>query len=242
MLEQKLLLKYKNLTLSACPTCSKTMEFDPNCSICFEKVSRAQKYIQSGVPLKYIDLDLQVFTKHNVDKKINIQVKRNEIYTHTHSFIENIKQNINQGKGILFTGGFGTGKSTLSLNIAKYAIDSKAIVKVREFSEMVRISQTGLSIEDSTPCDILQELVNCDLYCIENLDWVYSKNNSDYVKMFFDNVVSLALKYSTSLIITSNMGIKDIKTEFNEHVYSVLHETCSIYEVPGSDIRQFKNR
>ena len=242
MLEQKLLLKYKNLTLSNCSLCSKIMDFHSDCKICFSKVSKARQYIQSGIPLKYVDLNLEVFTKHHADKNINVQVKRNEIYTHVLSFIENIQNNTNLGKGILLTGGFGTGKSTLSLNVAKAAIDKNIKTKVREFSEMVKISQTGVSIEDSTPCDILQELVNCDIYCIENLDWVYSKNNSDYVKMFFDNIVSMALKYTTSLIITSNMGIKDIKTEFNEHVFSVLHETCDIFNVPGSDIRQFKNR
>ncbi|MCM1260589.1 MAG: ATP-binding protein [Staphylococcus sp.] len=241
MLEQKLLLKYKKLILSECPECSKVMDFSTDCKHnCFQKVIRAQKYINGGVPLKYIDLDISLFTKHHADKSVNIQVKRNEIYTNICNFVNNLDKNLNLGKGVLLTGGFGTGKSTLSLNIAKSAIDKNAKVKVREFSEMVRISQTGLSLEDSTPSDILQEFINCDLYCIENLDWVYSKNNSDYVKMFFDNIVSLALKYSTSIVITSNMGIKDIKNEFNEHVFSVLHEICDIYNVPGSDIRQFK--
>lgn len=239
MLEEKLLTKYKNLILSKCPVCSKEMKFNPTCKSCFNKLTKTSEFIRCGVPLKYVDLDISVFEKTK-DKNVTVQYKRKEIYTKIQKYINDLKQNILLGKGVLFTGGFGTGKSTLSMNIAKNALEYTKKVRIREFSEMVRISQTGMSIEDSSPADILQELIINDVYCIENLDWVYSKQNSDYVKMFFDNVISLAAKYSTVLIITSNMGIEDIKTEFNEHVYSVLHEICDIYSIPGSDIRQNK--
>lgn len=238
-IKNKLLLKYRNATFFECPECSKNMSFSLECkNKCFEKVNNAQMFINSGIPNKYIDLSLNVFNDYTKKiKSINDKVNRNEVYESILEYIKTLEKNINIGKGILLFGSFGTGKSTLSMNIAKEAVLLNKKVNVREFSEMVKISQSGYAIDDNEPLDIFQEFVNSDLYCIENLDWVYQKNNSNYVSMFLDNLISLASKYNISLIITSNMTAKDIKKEFNEHIYSVLHENCIILNVPGEDIR-----
>lgn len=238
-LKNKLLLKYKNNILNQCEECSKNMNFSTSCkNDCYKKVCRAQIFINSGIPLKYIDLPISIFENHTKKTRIvkNVQLRK-EVYDEVNKYISKLEENVNLGKGLLLFGGFGTGKSTLSMNIAKEAILLNKKVCVREFSEMVKISQSGYCIESEEPLDIFQEFINTDLYCIENLDWVYQKTNSDYVSMFLDNLISLASKYNISVIITSNMNDKDIKKEFNEHIYSVLHEICTIKDVPGEDIR-----
>lgn len=237
MFKDKILEKYKFLLKQNCTTCK---DSDNLCDTCFNKLLNAQKYINSGIPLKYIDLPIEVFNNIKTDNKTisdTILKKRNDVYNNVANYINNLQSNINSGKGILFYGSFGTGKSTLSMNIAKYACNMNFKCKVREFSEIVKISQTGTEIDSENTYDILNEIVNCDLYCIENIEWVYNKLNSDYVKMLFDNVISLASKYSVALIITTNMKPIEINKKFNEHIYSVLHEICYVYEVPGIDIR-----
>ena len=238
MFQDKILDKYKFLLKSNCQICK---NLDELCQNCFNKLLNAQRYINSGIPLKYIDLPLDVFNKNvNENNKTvseTIIKKRNDVYNNVVNYINNIQFNINSGKGILFYGSFGTGKSTLSMNIAKIACDINFKCKVREFSEIVKISQTGTEIDSEQSCDILNEITNCDLYCIENIDYVYAKKESDFVKMLFDNIISLANKYSISLIITTNMKPIEMNKRFNEHVYSVLHEICNVYEVPGLDVR-----
>lgn len=237
MFKDKILEKYKFLLKQNCIVCKDNNNL---CDICFNKLLNVQKYINSGIPLKYIDLPIEVFNNIKTDNKTisnTIFKKRNDVYNNVANYINNLQSNINNGKGILFYGGFGTGKSTLSMNVVKVACDMNFKCKVREFSEIVKISQTGTEIDSEDNCDILNEIVNCDLYAIENIDYVYVKKESDYVKMLFDNIMSLANKYSVSLIITTNMKPIEINKKFNEHVYSVLHEICCIYEVPGIDIR-----
>lgn len=237
MFKEKILEKYKFLLKNSCNICKDSVNL---CQNCFDKLVSVQKYINCGIPLKYIDLPINVFNNIDSDNKTisnTIFKKRNDVYNNVANYINNLQSNINNGKGILFYGGFGTGKSTLSMNVVKVACDMNFKCKVREFSEIVKISQTGTEIDNEDNCDILNEIVNCDLYAIENIDYVYVKKESDYVKMLFDNIMSLANKYSVSLIITTNMKPIEINKKFNEHVYSVLHEICYIYEVPGIDIR-----
>lgn len=239
MFADKILDKYRYLLKTNCEICKNDNSYNL-CDSCFNKLLHAQKYINCGIPLKYIDLPINVFNNIVSDNKTISQTiinKRNLVYNNVANYINTLQNNINSGKGILFYGSFGTGKSTLSMNIAKYACDMNFKCKVREFSEIVKISQTGTEIDSENNCDILNEIVNCDLYCIENIEWVYNKLNSDYVKMLFDNVISLASKYSVALIITTNMKPIEINKKFNEHIYSVLHEICYVYEVPGIDIR-----
>ena len=225
--------------ISQCPTCSAKNDFVIGCqNKCFEKVEKGRNYINAGIPTKYFDLALEVFNDYTKkSKSVDLMNKRNNIYKATKDFLDNLELNLNFGKGFLFFGNFGTGKSTLSMNIAKACVDLGKTINVREFSEMVKIAQSGYEIGGETEIDIFQEFLNCDAYFIENLDWVYQKNNSDYVSMFLDNLVSLAFKYDISLFITSNMSDKDIKNNFNEHIYSLLHENCQMFDVPGDDIR-----
>lgn len=242
MFQDKILEKYKYLLKQNCQVCK---DNDNLCDVCFNKLLHAQKYINSGIPLKYIDLPIEIFNNIDTNNKTISQTiinKRNEVYNNVINYINNLQNNINLGKGILFYGSFGTGKSTLSMNISKYACDTNFKCKVREFSEIVKISQTGYEIDSEDQCDILNEIVNCDLYAIENIDYVYAKKESDYVKILFDNIISLASKYSVTLIITTNMKPIDINKRFNEHVYSVLHEICNVYEVPGIDVRLNKKK
>ena len=238
MFQDKILEKYKFLLKQACNICKN--DNNSLCNSCFNKLLHAQKYVNSGIPLKYIDLPINVFNDIETSNKTISQTiinKRNNVYNGVINYINSLDSNINSGKGLLFYGSFGTGKSTLSMNVAKYACDKNYKCKVREFSEIVKISQTGTEIDSENTCDILNEIVNCHLYAIENIDYVYAKKESDFVKMLFDNIISLANKYSVSLIITTNMKPIDINKRFNEHVYSVLHEICNIYEVPGIDVR-----
>lgn len=237
MFKDKILEKYKFLLKNNCQICNNN---DNLCNVCFNKLLKAQNYINAGIPLKYIDLPLNVFNNIDSNNKTISQTiinKRNNCYNNVIDYINNIVININSGKGFMFYGPFGTGKSTLSMNIAKTACDMNFKCKVREFSEIVKIAQTGTEIDSEDNCDILNEITNSDIYCIENIEYVYSKQNSDFVKMLFDNIISLTSKYSVSLIITTNMKPIDINKKFNEHVYSVIHETCQILEVPGIDVR-----
>lgn len=238
-LKNKLLLKYKYEITEQCSQCKHEHEFNPNCANqCYEKVNKALGYINAGIPTKYINLPLELFNEYTKKSPtVEIINRRNEIYAKIKRYLENLEYNINTGKGFLIYGNFGTGKSTLSMNIAKTCVDLNKTVKVREFSEMVKIAQSGYDLESDDELDIFQEFLNNDVYCIENLDWVYQKNNSDYVSMFLDNIVSLAFKYNIALIITSNMNDKDIKKNFNEHIYSLLHENCEFLDVRGDDIR-----
>lgn len=238
-LKNKLLKKYKNSVLIECPFCNEKMEFSPECKNgCWQKVNNALKFINAGIPNKYIDLPSEVFNEYTQKSNVQrVRFERQKVYEVYQEYIKNLFKNLENGKGFFLYGGFGTGKSTLSMNIAKKAIELGKNVVVREFAEMVKISQSGYAVENEIPLDIFQEFVNADLYCIENLDWVYQKSNSDYVSMFLDNLISFSSKYSIPVVITSNMSIKDIKSAFNEHIFSVLHENCIISNVPGEDIR-----
>ncbi len=236
----KIFEKYKNFTISKCKICSKIVngEISIDCkSKCREKLEKALKYIEAGIPTQYFDLDPDVFPEGVDTATMLDKVKRKDIYKNFQIYYKNLEENMWKGRGLLLTGGHGTGKSTLSMAIHKKACDLGKKSIVREFAEMEYISRNKTELGTNEECDILSELVNSDIYGIEDIDWEYQRNNSDYVCMFLDNIITLAYKNNIPLIITSNMSIKDIGKNFNEHIFSLLHEICDILEVPGKDIR-----
>jgi DNA replication protein DnaC len=93
-----------------------------------------------------------------------------------------------KGWGILFMGGFGTGKSLLCNHVLKTAIDKGYSAITRQFSEMVHISMTGEDYKGNK-CNIYKELSTHDFYCID--DYVYAHIEDNGGKLLIPVVYKL---------------------------------------------------
>ena len=74
-------------------------------------------YAAVGIPKRYYDMDFDWLRKHGSFPKENA-----EAYDAVKKYSDNLKANLDSGKGIILRGPAGTGKTSIAVSILKRAI------------------------------------------------------------------------------------------------------------------------
>ena len=146
---------------------------------------------------------------------------------------------------LFFYGTVGTGKSFLSVCIAKEILDAGH--SVLYFSAVSLFSLLQTNSFDFKKADELSalydDLYNTDLLIIDDLGTEHVTNTS--IPQLF-RCINERLIRNKSTIITTNFSLEDVKSMYSERVSSRIASNYKICKLSGNDIRmlkkmQFKN-
>jgi len=140
-----------------------------------------------------------------------------------------------KGKGILYLGNCGTGKTFLAACIANELINQGFSVLMTNFSRLVNII-FGLREGKQNYIDSLNSY---DLLIIDDLG---VERQSEYVAEIVQNIVDSRYRAGLPLIITTNLTPKDFSAESSDiaksRLYSRISEMCLPVVVSGADRRK----
>ena len=140
-----------------------------------------------------------------------------------------------KGKGILYLGNCGTGKTFLAACIANELINQGFSVLMTNFSRLVNII-FGLKEGKQNYIDSLNSY---DLLIIDDLG---VERQSEYVAEIVQNIVDSRYRAGLPLIITTNLTPKDFSAESSDvaksRLYSRISEMCLPVVVSGVDRRK----
>lgn len=140
-----------------------------------------------------------------------------------------------KGKGILYLGNCGTGKTFLAACVANELINQGFSVLMTNFSRLVNII-FGLKEGKQNYIDSLN---NYDLLIIDDLG---VERQSEYVAEIVQNIVDSRYRAGLPLVITTNLTPKDFSAESSDiaksRLYSRISEMCLPVVVPGADRRK----
>ena len=138
---------------------------------------------------------------------------------------------LNKGKGILFYGSVGTGKSFLSACIANALIDQGIPCMMTTIPNLVR-SISGMS---TGYIEILEE------YKLLVLDDFASERETEYMQEYVQTIIDARYRSHLPLIVTTNLTPEELKHPADRRkarIYSRLFEMCIPIEVKGTDRRK----
>lgn len=141
-----------------------------------------------------------------------------------------------QGKGLLFYGAVGTGKTFISACIANALIERGHPCLVTNFA---RLTNTISGMYEGKQ-EYLDSLNKFDLIVIDDLA---SERDTEYMGEIVQNIIDSRYRSGKPLIITTNLTGQELKnpTEIRkQRVYSRLLEMCVPVEVTGKDRRKEK--
>ena len=141
-----------------------------------------------------------------------------------------------QGKGLLFYGTVGTGKTFISACIANALIERGHPCLVTNFA---RLTNTLSGMYEGKQ-EYLDSLNKFDLIVIDDLA---SERDTEYMGEIVQNIIDSRYRSGKPLIITTNLTGQELKnpTEIRkQRVYSRLLEMCVPVEVTGKDRRKEK--
>lgn len=143
------------------------------------------------------------------------------------NYAENIKNNLENGKSILFVGKGSSGKTVLATLILREAIE-KLIVSALyvPFSRLVIDFHTMYKREEIS--DSSEIYITPQFLCIDEVD--SDRNMGDRFKNIFDNILMTRRYEKKPTIITSKVGISEIGKMCGDTIKRLIDES-GIYEI-----------
>ena len=137
------------------------------------------------------------------------------------------------GKGLLFFGDVGTGKTYAAACIANELLNRGVPVLMTNFARIINRLQDKFEGRQ----EYLDSLNAFDLLIIDDLA---AERNTEYVNEAVYNVIDARYRTGLPLIVTSNISPDRMMTEENvsrQRIYSRVTELCHPVEVRGTDRR-----
>lgn len=146
-------------------------------------------------------------------------------------YCKNFPRMLELGKGLLFFGTVGTGKTFYATCIANELIDQGYRCYVTNFT---RLCNRLFSLPDKQ-----YAIDNLNTYQLLVIDDLAAERNTEYMNEIVWNVIDTRYRAKLPLIITTNLSSAELKeTEISRaRVYSRLYEMCHFIEVNGNDRR-----
>lgn len=175
-----------------------------------------------------LDIDMMKCT-FDSDDKANVKISGI-----ARRYVEHFQKMKANGKGLLFFGDTGVGKSFIAACIANALIDKGYKCLVTNFPRIIN--------ELSGLYEGKQEYIN-DLNCYELLviDDLAIERDTEYTAEIVQNVVDSRYRAGLPLIVTTNLKISELMQPHDirkKRLYSRLKEMCLMIEVSGEDRRE----
>ena len=178
----------------------------------------------------FLDLDM-IGCKFSIDDR-----KNEKVSDISQRYVKHFQTMLIKGKGLLYYGGTGTGKSFMAACIANALTDAGYKCLVTNFPRIIN-ELTGL-FEGKQ--EYINGLNKFDLLVIDDLA---IERDTEYTAEIIQNVIDSRYRSNKPLIVTTNLTIEEImnpKGIRKQRLFSRLKEMCLPIEVTGDDRRDKK--
>ena len=201
-----------------------------SCECRAERLSRGRsRGVASAIPARYRGVS---FDRPPVSDMARDLTAARQAVQAARDYVENLDENLSQGKGIWFMGGTGTGKTTLGMLIASEALEAGKSVGVYFAPKLLtRIRQTYQEAEtENAYAQFFERVTSVDLLYIDDLG---SERRTDWVVEQLYAVVNERYENQRPMLITSNAegeivaeGQQQLEDQIGRRTISRLVEIC----------------
>lgn len=192
------------------------------------RIKDEQKRIRDMRSVGFSETEMKNWTFENDDKS-------NEKLTNiARNYVANFEKARRDGKGLLFFGSVGGGKSYISACIVNALIDKGISAMMTNFARLTN----SLSDNYHNKQEVLDNLNNFDLVVIDDLA---TERNTEYMNELVFSIIDARYRNGKPLIITTNLTGNELYNPVSidkQRIYSRLLEMCIPIEVKFIDRRK----
>lgn len=178
-----------------------------------------------GIPLRYKDITMEYIVKKGIPPQVQNNVRDVQAY------IANLRENLNEGVGMVFRGTVGTMKTTLAVAIMRATIE---LGKNAYFIPMANLMDKLFSGTTEERAKLEQRLQSVSLLVIDDLGMEYEKG---WVTAKIRAIINDRYNEKKSTIITTNLG-KDISDRYIEGMLDRIAGTSTFSNFEGKSLRK----
>lgn len=227
-----------------CVTCQDTGYVDQQRCSCFREKLVNKLYLQSNLSniLKKENFDTFNLDFYSKNRLSGYEVSPYDNMVHildsAKAYVRNFS-NIPSNRGnILIYGEVGLGKTFLTNCIAKELLDKGHQVFYLSANELFQnILSPYIMNQEKALADLYKYVYTCELLIIDDLGTELI--NSFTLSNLFEIINQRGIQGKSTLIST-NLGLKDLKAKYSERIMSRLVESYTVYNIYGDNIRYQK--
>ncbi|MCR4903091.1 MAG: ATP-binding protein [Butyrivibrio sp.] len=144
-------------------------------------------------------------------------------------------------QNIFFYGTVGTGKSFLSICIAKEILDlGHSVLYFSSVALFEKLSEYAFDYNNKNELhNLYEDLYNCDLLIIDDLG---TERTNNFVTSEFFSCLNERKNRNRSTIINSNLDLEGLRNLYSDRIFSRIASDYSMVKLSGPDIRIYKKR
>lgn len=152
-------------------------------------------------------------------------------------YIAQIGQRLDEGRGLWFEGGVGTGKTSLAMLVSREAINANHTVAIYSTPRLLaRIRRTyDAQAGEDNYLDFFDRLTSVDLLHLDDLG---AENRTDWVLEQLYAIVDERYQSQRAMVVTTNLDHDALAEQIGERTVSRLVEICGDpLRLDGGDMR-----
>jgi DNA replication protein DnaC len=155
------------------------------------------------------------------------------------SFIDELDERLDGGRGLWLFGDTGTGKTTLAMLVSKAALEAGCSVAIYSLPKLLaRIRRTYDSeLGGDSYLAFFERLTSVDLLHIDDLG---AEKRSDWVLEQLYALINERYESQRSVLITTNLPHQELEEQIGSRTVSRLNQMCDEVPVFGEDRRYGK--
>jgi DNA replication protein DnaC len=158
------------------------------------------------------------------------------------AFVREIESNLDAGRGLWMTGGFGTGKTALAMIVSRAAIDAGRSVAIYSCPRLLGMLRESIDNQPGTGkgvggvVEFLDQLTAVDLLHIDDLG---AENRTDWVLEQLYSIVNARYEAERPIVATTNLMPDELSERLGTRTVSRLVEICGdLLPLWGEDKRR----
>jgi DNA replication protein DnaC len=183
--------------------------------------------LEARIPRRYRAISFEHSDVFEMERRFPSQVRA------LRAFVRDIDANLDAGRGLWLTGGFGTGKTALAMIVSRAAIDSGRSVAIYSCPRLLNMIRE--SIDGGGVVDFLDRIAAADLLHIDDLG---AEHRTDWVLEQLYSIVNARYEEERSTIVTSNLNPIELGEQLGERIVSRLEGSCDLVGFYGADARR----
>lgn len=189
-----------------------------------------QRWKEAGISKLFFDATLEGYDLTHYEEN-------SKAYQYIVDYCKNIKNRIEDGRGVILIGPVGIGKTHLTSCIVKEAIRNDIQSKMISSSELIDFLKACIDDPD------LKFQFDCPLLVVD--DFLSDRRTEWSRDRIYNHVIDYRYKNKLGLILTSRLTLKDIQVDFNSAgniplgntALSRLIDMCDVFAMSGPDYR-----
>lgn len=203
------------------------------CECRAERLNRGRsRGISSTIPARYRGVSFDRPPVSDMARDLQTKLAVSQV----RAYIDDLDNQLAEGRGLWVFGGTGTGKTTLAMLISKAALEAGKTVAIYSLPKLLaRIRRTY----DSEPggdsyLSFFERLTSVDLLHIDDLG---AEKRSDWVLEQLYALVNERYDSQRSMLITTNLQHDQLEEQIGSRTVSRLAQICEEVEIVGDDRR-----